>query len=161
MKKHLRVGLVAVMAFSLAGIARAQAPVYTGTCDVSQISYVATDAVSGSIVTKAFTDVPNTALSFTVNVGGCLKIDVASTIASESQRPLTLQVLFDGNPSVIIVPGAVDFTPALGGRKFKASFILPVEDGLGAGTHNVVVQWKSAAKDIVLSSKTSVVVYHN
>lgn len=161
MKKQLGVGLLAVLGFSLTGVVRAQAPVYTGTCNVSQISYVATDAVSGSVVTKAFTDVPNTALNFTVTVGGCLKIDVATTIASESQRPLTLQVLFDGNPGVVIVPGTVEVTPALGGRKFKASFILPVEDGLGAGSHNVTLQWKSAAKDIVLSSKTSVVVYHD
>jgi hypothetical protein len=161
MKKPLSVGLLTVLAFSFAGVVQAQAPVYTGTCDLSQISYVATDAVSGSVVKKTFTDVPNAAVTFTVNVGGCAKIDVATTIASDSQRPLTLQILFDGNPSLVIVPGTIEVTPALGGRKIKASFILPVEDGLGAGSHNVTLQWKSASKDIVLSSKTSVVVYHN
>jgi hypothetical protein len=161
MEKRLSVRVFVVLLFTLAGVVHAQDPVYTGTCDISQISYTTTNAVSKTVVSTRFTDVPNTVVNFIVNVGGCAKIDFSTSIVSDSQEPLIFRVLFDTSTGVVIVPGEIRFSPTSEGSLFSASFILPLEDGLGAGNHNVRIEWRSPQPSTVLSSKTSVITYHN
>jgi len=156
-----RIGILFGLVLALAGIARGQSPVFVGTCNISQISYTATDSVSSTFVPKTFTDIPNTLLFVPVNVGECLKIEFSISIASESEGPLILRVLFDENPDVIIVPGEIRLKPTSEHKHFTVSFILPLEDGLGPGNHNVRIQWRSPEPSRVVSSKTSVVVHHN
>jgi hypothetical protein len=92
---------------------------------------------------------------------GCLKIDFSSSIASKSEGPLILRVLFDQNPKVVIVPGEIQLNVTSEGNDFNASFILPLEDGLGPGNHNVRIQWRSQQPRSVVTSQTSVVTQHN
>ena len=161
MKKVRFVCLLFILALAHEGIVRAQSPVFTGTCDINQISYTATDSSSDTAVSRTFSDVPHTISNFVVNVGGCARIDFSASIASESQEPLIFRVLLDQNTGVEIVPGEIRFDPASGDRHFSASFILPLEDGLGAGGHNVRIQWRSPEPRTVRISQTSVVTYHN
>jgi len=161
MEKRLSVRVLAVLLFTLAGIVHAQSTVFTGTCDISQVSYTTTNSVSKTIVSTTFTDVPNTVVNFVVNVGGCAKIDFSTSIVSDSQGPLIFRVLFDTSTGVVIVPGEIRLNPTSEGSLFSASFILPIEDGLGAGNHNVRIQWRSSQPSTVLSSKTSVITYHD
>jgi len=161
MKRRLSVHMLVVLVFTLAGSVCAQTTVFTGTCDVNQISYTATDSVSETIVSTTFTGVPNTAFFFNVTDGLCAKIDFSASIASGSQSRLTLRLLFDENPEVVILPGEIQLNPTSEGRNFSASFILPLEDGLAAGNHNVRIQWRSQHPTTVMSSNTRVVTYHN
>ena len=100
MEKRLSVRVLAVLLFTLAGIVHAQSTVFTGTCDISQVSYTTTNSVSKTIVSTTFTDVPNTVVNFVVNVGGCAKIDFSTSIVSDSQGPLIFRVLFDTSTGI-------------------------------------------------------------
>jgi hypothetical protein len=135
--------------------------VYTGTCDVSQISYTATNAVSTTVLSTTFTYVPNTVVNFTVGVGECLKIEFSTSIVSPPKQPLIFRALFDTSASVVVVPGQIRLNPASQDSHFTASFILPLEDGLGPGGHNVKIQWQSPQSGAVVASGTSVIVHHN
>jgi len=161
MKTYLGVCVLVASMFVLADAARAQTTVFTGTCDITQISYTTTDSVSNTVVSTTFTDVPNTVLYFDVNIGECAKIDLSMTIASDSHGPLFLRLLFDENPNLAIVPSQIELNPTSKASYFSASFILPLENRLGPGNHNVRIQWRSPQPSRVLSGKTSVVTYHN
>jgi hypothetical protein len=67
MEKRLSVPLIAVFLSTIVGIVHAQSTVFTGTCDISQISYTSTNSVSKTVVSTTFTDVPNTVVNFIVN----------------------------------------------------------------------------------------------
>jgi len=161
MKKARIICLAFVLALTLGDVVSAQSPVFTGNCDVTRISYTATDSASNAVVSTTFSDVPNTVSNFIVDVGGCARIDFSASIASESQKPLIFRVLFDQNAAVVIVPAEIRFDPASEDHHFSASFILPLDDGLGAGYHNVRIQWRSSEPRAVRISKTSVVTTHN
>jgi hypothetical protein len=161
MTKHISLCALAVLVLTLASILHAQT-VYTGTCDVSQISYTATDFVSESVVSTIFTDMPNSVFFFNVtNGGGCAKIDFSASIATKSASRLIFRILFDQDPKVVIVPAEISLPPQAEGGNVTASFILPLEDGLGAGNHNVRIQWRTPQPTTALSSNTRVVAYHN
>jgi|SRR5580692_368243 hypothetical protein len=161
MRMRVIVPTLLVFLSTLVGLGHAENPAFTGTCDISQISYIATGAATRTVVSNTFTDLPGTVLFFNVTNGGCLKIELSTSLVSQEQGPLLLRVVFDQNPKVIIVPGEIRVHASSKHSYLGVTFILPLQDGLEAGNHNVRVQWRSPQARAVVSSKTVVVIHHN
>lgn len=139
----------------------AQSTAVTGTFDANKISYVAADDVVKSLVTQGYSDVPDMLVWFDVTQGEAVKVDFSAAIAGQDENPLTLRMVFDENPSLLIEPAKVTLQPTTNSKLFSATFILPLENGLGPGGYNVRMQWRAQNSRQVVSTHRTLVVQHN
>lgn len=162
MNSTLRMQLAGVIAAVVVGSsALAQSPAVTGTFDADKISYTAADEAAKSLVTQGYADVPNMVVWFEVTQGQAVKVDFSAAIAAQDGNPLTLRMVFDENPSLLIEPAKVTLIPTTKSKFVSLTFLLPVENGLGPGGHNVRIQWRAQNMSQVVSTHRTLVVQHN
>jgi hypothetical protein len=162
MNSKLRMQLATVIvALAMGSSASAQSAALTGSFDANRISYVAADETAKSLVTRAYADVPDMVVFFEVAQGQAVKVDFSASIAAQSGDPLSLRMVFDENPSLLIAPAKVTIRPTAELMHYSAAFLLPVENGLGPGGHNVRIQWRSSDGSRVVSTHRTLVVQHN
>lgn len=150
-----------LVAFAYAGPALAQSAVFRGTFDANKISYAAANDPVKAVVAQTFSDVPDMVIFFDVASGQAVRVDFSASIASLSGRPLLLRMLFDEDPNVIIEPVEIRFDPGPALTHVSATFLLPLENGLAPGNHNVRIQWRSTQINRVVASHRTLVVEHN
>jgi hypothetical protein len=161
MNSKLRMQLVAIMvALVIGSNAWAQTTV-TGSFDANKISYVAADATVKSFVGQTYADVPDMVVYFEVTEGQAVKVDFSASIAAQSEGPLLLTMVFDENPSLLIAPTTITIRPKDKLAHYTVTFLLPLENGLGPGGHNVRIQWRSSDGESVVSAHRTLVVQHN
>jgi hypothetical protein len=161
MKSNARMRLVTIMvALVIGSNAWAQTTV-TGSFDTNRISYAAGDETVKSLVAQAYTDVPDMLVWFEVAEGQAVKVDFSASISAQSEDPLLVRMVFDENPSLLIVPAKITIRPKEKLTHYTATFLLPVENGLGPGGHNVRIQWRSSDGRSVVSAHRTLVVQHN
>ena|SRR5437763_5641382 len=114
-----------------------------------------------SLVPQTFVDVPDMAVVFYVALGEAVKVDFSASISSPSRGPLLIRLLFDDNPSLTIEPSKIRINPNSTATRYTATFLLPIENGLGPGNHIVKIQWRSPQPLQVTSSGRVLVVEHN
>jgi hypothetical protein len=82
-------------------------------------------------------------VGFEVAEGQAIKVDFSASLSTQSEYPLQIRMLFDENPSLLIAPARITILPKEKLTHYSATFLLPVENGLGPGGHNVRIQWQS------------------
>jgi len=161
MNSTLRTQLVTIMiALVIGSNAWAQTTV-TGSFDANRISYVAADATVKSFVGQAYADVPDMVVYFEVTEGQAVKVDFSASIAAQSEDPLLVRMVFDENHSLLIAPTKITIRPKDKLTHYTVTFLLPLENGLGPGGHNVRIQWRSSDGESVVSAHRTLVVQHN
>ena len=162
MNSKLRMRLAGLIVAVLIGSnALAQSTAVTGTFDANKISYIAADEAAKSLVTQNYADVPDMLVGFEVTQGQAVKVDFSAAIAGQDENPLTLRMVFDENPSLLIEPAKVTLRPTTKSTLFSATFLLPLENGLGPGGHQVRIQWRAQNTSQVVSTHRLLVVQHN
>jgi hypothetical protein len=162
MNANLRMLLVtAIVALAMGNNASAQSIVFTGSFDANRISYVAADEPTKSLVTKAYTDVPDMVVFFEVAQGQAVEVNFSASVAAQSENPVLLRMVFDENPSLIIMPATITIRPKTKLTHYSSTFLLPLENGLGPGGHNVRIQWRTPDGGSVVSAHSTLVVRHN
>ena len=101
LKMQLAVGIVAVV---IGSDALAQSTAVSGTFDANKISYVAADEAAKSLVTQSYADVPDMLVWFEVTQGQAVKVDFSAAIAGQDENALTLRMVLDENPGLLIEP---------------------------------------------------------
>ena len=161
MNSTLRTQLVTIMiALVIGSNAWAQTTV-TGSFDANRISYVAADGTVKSFVGQAYADVPDMVVYFEVTENQAVKVDFSASIAAQSEDPLLVRMVFDENPSLLIAPTKITIRPKDKLTHYTVTFLLPLENGLGPGGHNVRIQWRSSDGESVVSAHRTLVVQHN
>ena len=150
-----------IVSLAFGSNALAQSAVLTGTFSVNRISYVAADESAKSPVTPAYADVPDMVLVFDVVEGQAVEVDFSASIAAQSEDPLLLRMVLDQNPLLIVAPARITIRPKTKLTYFSATFLFPVDNGLGPGNHNVRIQWRSPDwSHVVVSTHRTLVVRH-
>jgi hypothetical protein len=161
MNSKLRMQLAVVIVAAVIGrSALAQSTAVTGTFDANKISYVAADDAAKSVVTQSYADVPDMLVWFEVTQGQAVKVDFSAAMAGQGNA-LTLRMVFDENPGLLIEPAKVTLQPTGKLELFSATFLLPLENGLEPGGHNVRIQWRTQNTSQVVSTHRTLVVQHN
>ena len=111
MNLKLRMQLATIMIALVIGSNSWAQTTVTGSLDASKISYVAADATLKSFVGQAYADVPDMVVYFDVAEGQAVKVDFSASIASQSEDPLLLRMVFDENPSLLIAPSKITIRP--------------------------------------------------
>jgi hypothetical protein len=151
-----------IISLAFGSNALAQSTVLTGTFDANRISYVAADESAKLPVAQGYADVPDTVLFFDVVEGQAVEVDFSASIAAQSEDPLLLRMVLDQNPSKIVAPAGITIRPKTKLPYFSATFLFPVDNGLGPGNHNVRIQWRSRdGSHVVVSTHRTLVVRHN
>jgi hypothetical protein len=161
MNLKLRMQLATIMIALVIGSNSWAQTTVTGSFDASKISYVAADATLKSFVGQAYADVPDMVVYFDVAEGQAVKVDFSASIASQAEDPLLLRMVFDENPSLLIAPSKITIRPKDRLNHYSVTFLLPLENGLGPGGHNVRIQWRSSDGESVVSAHRTLVVQHN
>jgi len=161
MNSKLRIQLVTIMVALVIGSNSWAQTTVTGSFDANRISYVAADATVKSLVAQTYTDVPDMVVYFEVAGGQAVKVDFSASIAAQSEDPLLLRMVFDENPSLLIAPTKITIRPKEKLMHYTATFLLPLENGLGPGGHNVRIQWRSSDGRSVVSAHRTLAVQHN
>jgi hypothetical protein len=161
MNSKFRMHLVtAMLALVMGGNGLAQSTV-TGSFDANRISYAAGDETVKSFVAQEYTDVPDMLVGFDVFEGQAVKVDFSASLSAQSDNPLLIRMVFDENPSLLIAPTKIALRPKEKLTHYTATFLLPRENGLGPGGHNVRIQWRSRDGRSVVSAHRTLVVQHN
>jgi hypothetical protein len=162
MNSKLRMQLaMSIIVAAIGTNALAQSTALTGTFDANKISYVAADDAAKSLVTQSYSDVPDMLVWFEVIQGQAVKVDFSAAIAGQNENALTLRMVFDENPGLVIEPAKVTLRPTSKLDLFCATFLLPLENGLGPGGHNVRIHWRAQSTSQVVSTHRTLVVQHN
>jgi hypothetical protein len=149
-----------ILALGMGSNGLAQSAV-TGSFDATRISYAAGDGIVKSFVAQAYTDVPDMLVWFEVAEGQAVKVDFSASLSTQSEDPLQIRMVFDENPSLLIAPARITILPKEKLTHYSATFLLPVENGLGPGGHNVRIQWRSQIGRSLVSAHRTLVVQHN
>lgn len=162
MNSKLKVQLaVSIIGVVIGTNALAQSTAVTGTFDANKLSYVAAHDAAKSLVTQSYADVPDMLVWFDVTQGQAVKVDFSAAIAGQDENALTLRMVFDENPGLLMEPAKVTFHPTSKLDLFSATFLLPLENGLGPGGHNVRIQWRAQSTSQVVSTHRTLIVQHN
>jgi hypothetical protein len=151
-----------IVSLAFGSNALAQSTVFTGTFVANRISYVAADESAKSPVTQDYADVPDMVLFFDVVEGQAVEVNFSASIAAQTEDPLLLRMVLDQNPLLIVAPARITIRPKLKRTYFSATFLFPLDNGLGPGNHNVRIQWRTPDwSHIVVSAHRTLVVRHN
>ena len=151
-----------IVSLAFGSNALAQSTVFTGTFDANRISYVGAEESAKSPVTQDYADVPDMVLFFDVVEGQAVEVDFSASIAAQTEDPLLLRMVLDQNPLLIVAPARITIRPKLKLTYFSATFLFPLDNGLGPGNHNVRIQWRTPDwSHIVVSAHRTLVVRHN
>lgn len=174
----LRVTLSALLLFTAAGIAfadnngrapdgpQAAAPraVVSAACtDVTKVDYKSDDSINKSTSSANFVNVPNTGVSFSQGVSGCVIVTFTAEAFAPGSRLLQIRARLDD--SVTAAPGNVQLSgdddedgDGSWARSHAFTFIFP---SVALGSHTVRMQFRSPAVfGSVLIHKHTVVVQH-